>query len=167
MSSALEQMWAHNNWANRKIIESCRDLDEKVLDASVEGTYGTVKDTLFHIVVSQEGYAGLLSGKTREQRAITYTDDFPGWERLAEISDSSGEALANVAEEVADKKFERSFGGKDWKITGKVVLTQMINHATEHRSHINTILTQNGLEPINLDGWSHGFEAGDMEITSG
>jgi uncharacterized damage-inducible protein DinB len=162
MSSALEQMWAHNNWANRRLIEACKDLDDKVLGASVDGTYGAIKDTLLHIVASQEGYAALLTEKSREEREISHEDEFPGFDRLAEISDSSGKVLSDVAEQVADKTYQRPFGGKEWKIPGKVVLTQMINHATEHRAHINTILTQNGVEPVNLDGWSHGFEVGGI-----
>ena len=151
MSSALRQIWDHNNWANRRLIEACKDLDEDILNATVEGTYGTVKDTLFHIVASQEGYAALLANKPREERAFTWEDPFPGFDRLIEVSDSSGETLARMAEEAADTEFQRPFGGRDWAISGKVVLTQMINHATEHRAHINTILTQNGV--TNSETW--------------
>jgi uncharacterized damage-inducible protein DinB len=35
-----------------------------------------------------------------------------------------------------------------------LLLTQSINHATEHRAHINAILTQVDVEPPSLDGWA-------------
>lgn len=41
-------------------------------------------------------------------------------------------------------------------IDPRVVLVQAINHATEHRTQIFTILTQQGLEPPVLDGWTYG-----------
>jgi len=34
----------------------------------------------------------------------------------------------------------------------------VINHATEHRAQIMAILTQLGIQPPDLDGWSY-FEA--------
>jgi uncharacterized damage-inducible protein DinB len=34
-------------------------------------------------------------------------------------------------------------------------LTQAINHATEHRAQIMAILTQLGIQPPDLDGWSY------------
>jgi uncharacterized damage-inducible protein DinB len=36
-----------------------------------------------------------------------------------------------------------------------VLLTQAVNHATEHRAQIMAILTQLGIEPPELDGWSY------------
>jgi uncharacterized damage-inducible protein DinB len=35
-----------------------------------------------------------------------------------------------------------------------VILVQAINHATEHRSHVATILTQLGIQPPEMDGWA-------------
>jgi uncharacterized damage-inducible protein DinB len=37
-------------------------------------------------------------------------------------------------------------------------MLQAINHATEHRTHIATILTQQGVEPPVLDGWHYNEE---------
>jgi uncharacterized damage-inducible protein DinB len=36
-----------------------------------------------------------------------------------------------------------------------ILLTQAINHATEHRAQIMAILTQLGIQPPDLDGWSY------------
>jgi uncharacterized damage-inducible protein DinB len=34
-------------------------------------------------------------------------------------------------------------------------LIQAINHAVDHRSHIATLLSQQGIELPDLDGWSY------------
>ncbi len=36
-----------------------------------------------------------------------------------------------------------------------ILLTQVINHATEHRAQIMAILTQLGIEPPELDAWTY------------
>ena len=45
-------------------------------------------------------------------------------------------------------------------IPASVILVQAINHATEHRAHATTILTQLGIEPPAIDGWEHGGLSG-------
>ena len=37
-----------------------------------------------------------------------------------------------------------------------VILVQAINHATEHREQINSMLSALGITPPDLDGWSYG-----------
>ena len=41
-------------------------------------------------------------------------------------------------------------------------LLQAVNHGTEHRSQVATILTQLGVEPPEMDGWAYFFESGHM-----
>jgi hypothetical protein len=36
-----------------------------------------------------------------------------------------------------------------------IILTQVINHATEHREQVKTILTQSGIEPPDLQSWAY------------
>jgi uncharacterized damage-inducible protein DinB len=48
----------------------------------------------------------------------------------------------------------------DWNGTPRevpkaIILTQVINHATEHREQVKAILTQLGIEPPDLQSWSY------------
>ena len=48
----------------------------------------------------------------------------------------------------------------DWDSTVRdvpktTILAQVINHATEHREQVKAILTQLGIEPPDLQGWSY------------
>ncbi len=54
--------------------------------------------------------------------------------------------------------------GKRYEMAATVVLIQAINHATEHRSQINTIRTHLGLEPLDLDGWAYADAHGQISI---
>jgi uncharacterized damage-inducible protein DinB len=41
-----------------------------------------------------------------------------------------------------------------------ILLTQAINHATEHRAQIMVSMTQLGIQPPDLDGWQY-FDESD------
>jgi uncharacterized damage-inducible protein DinB len=40
-----------------------------------------------------------------------------------------------------------------------ILLTQVINHATEHREQIKAILTESGIQPPDLQCWAYFDEA--------
>jgi uncharacterized damage-inducible protein DinB len=44
-----------------------------------------------------------------------------------------------------------------------LILIQAINHGTEHRSQVATILTQLGIQPPGMDGWTY-FEDGGWMV---
>ena len=50
-----------------------------------------------------------------------------------------------------------------WRMPVSLFLLQVINHATEHRSQVATILTRLGVEPPEMDGWTY-FDAGRRMI---
>lgn len=78
--------------------------------------------------------------------------------------------LAEVARHAADGLIDRArtalegswaFESPDGEeIDAEVVLAQALNHSTEHRAHICTILTTLGVEPPALDGWTWGEQKG-------
>jgi len=39
-------------------------------------------------------------------------------------------------------------------VPGWIILVQAVDHGREHRTHIATILTQLGIEPPDMDGWT-------------
>jgi uncharacterized damage-inducible protein DinB len=44
--------------------------------------------------------------------------------------------------------------GEPFEIRAEIILIQAINHATEHRTNITTILAQQGAPTPDIDGWS-------------
>jgi uncharacterized damage-inducible protein DinB len=41
-----------------------------------------------------------------------------------------------------------------------VILSQVLDHGTDHRSQVSTILTSIGVAPPRLDGWAYGRACG-------
>src|SRR5205814_732247 len=61
MSIVLAELLRHKTWATLALIEHCRSLRDDALAATVAGTYGTVHDTLCHLVEADENYYSLLT----------------------------------------------------------------------------------------------------------
>ncbi|HEU4750624.1 MAG TPA: DinB family protein [Acidimicrobiia bacterium] len=157
MSSTLVHLFRHNRWANRLMMEACRGLSDEQLDTTVNGTYGTIRDTITHLVRAESGYAFRLIGG---DRIFGREEPFPGVDRSIEVLEQTGAALEKVAADLDPKRIiEIVTDEATTQIPGFVILLQAVNHATDHRSHIATILTQLGHEPPELDLWSYN-EAG-------
>lgn len=157
--TALVTMFRHNLWANMALFDACAALDEAQLAATAVGTYGTIYDTLHHLVRAEQGYLYMLTGDSPVARMRR--ENMPDMATLRENARLFGEGLMAVAAGVTPARMAYSVEDDgQWAIPAGVVLTQVINHATEHRAHIMTILTQMGIQPPELDGWAFGDRYG-------
>lgn len=152
MATTLGELFRHNRWANERILEACRDLSDEQRATSVEGTYGELGYTLIHIVRGESFYVALLTGWEPPVR-WEIPGPWPGIDVLLERSAFTGDRLCELAEQAdPDALVDRG----DAQIPTSVVLLQAINHGTEHRAQVATILTQLGIEPPLIDGWTFG-----------
>ncbi len=62
MNGALLEAFRHNSWATRQLLAFCRDLSEEQLAASATGTYGSIRATFNHLVLSDGRYLRRLAG---------------------------------------------------------------------------------------------------------
>jgi uncharacterized damage-inducible protein DinB len=154
--TTLAAIFEHNRWANEQLLEACRGLTQEQLDTGVAGTYGSLGATLAHIASGEAFYTVLLTG-WRPSTAWQQDDPYPGIDPLLEVVRETGSRLLAAAESIpADQLIERDPGEL---IAASVILVQAINHATEHRAHATTILTQLGITPPPIDGWHRwGYE---------
>jgi uncharacterized damage-inducible protein DinB len=135
------------------MLEACRGLTDDELDTTVEGTYGTLRDTITHLIRAESGYAFRLVGG---ERVFGREEPYPGVDRALEVLEQTGATLEKAAAELdPDRVIEIVTEEETLQVPGFVVLLQAVNHATDHRSHIATILTQLGHQPPDLDLWSY------------
>jgi uncharacterized damage-inducible protein DinB len=159
MTDWTTAFYRQNEWANLAIIDVCRGLTDEQLDATVPGTYGTVRETLRHIVGAEGGYAARLGAEPASR--LKGGDPWPGFDALAEMASAAAEVF--VASVSGDPAHAIRVGGDDpWDAEAAVIAVQVLNHGTEHRSQIATILTTLGIEPPELSGWEWGIATGAM-----
>jgi uncharacterized damage-inducible protein DinB len=149
----LVKLFEHNNWANLRIIEACSVLSDEQLDAEPQSvTKGSIRRPLVHLVSSQYTYLKTLTLPLEERLQPTSVE----FSELKESAAKSGEALLALARG-EQKPFQSQLQTRDGHcVEPWVIMVQIINHATEHREQINSMLSGLGNTPPDMDGWSFG-----------
>jgi uncharacterized damage-inducible protein DinB len=163
-ASVLAALFRHNAWASLQLLDFCAGLSDDQLDASAVGTYGSIRDTLLHLVGGEVSYVERVNGKLPPNPPPE--DRFPGFEVLAEAVRWANDELLQLAlstrsDTIVTHRMEE--GTEEYKLADLMV--QVIDHATEHRTHISTIITQLGLEPPVMDGWQWMWDRGELLVT--
>jgi uncharacterized damage-inducible protein DinB len=155
MSESLVELFRLNSWANQRLFDACEGLSDAQLDATVVGTFGSIRDTLVHIVGAQERYVTALAA-VGPVSAIRERDPFPGLAELRDGARTSGEALVELAAQArSGATVTTTWRGEGYTLPVWLLLVQAINHATEHRAQAAAILTQQGIAPPGMDGWTY------------
>src|SRR5262245_11985427 len=132
MTQGLEELFKHNLWANLYLLDACAKLSADELEASVPGTYGTVRNTLIHLLETESDYVATLTDQPTKAR-YQPGEPFPDFERLRQSARQSGEALISYAEQFDSSRIlTGEWGGQPYRLRAIIVLMQAINHATEH-----------------------------------
>ncbi|HTK08002.1 MAG TPA: DinB family protein [Ktedonobacteraceae bacterium] len=153
MTTGLSDFFKYNLWANLHLLDACMQLSDAQLDAIPLETLSSVRELLMHMFASEEGYAHHFTGISPTPR-LKELSTFPGFDELRRRAERSGKSLMTIAEE-GDLSQILHLDEGTYDAPAIVVLIQAINHGVDHRSHITTLLSQQGIEPPDLDGWSY------------
>lgn len=155
----LARLFEHHNWANRRIVAACAALSEAQLDAAPRSpAMGTLRETLVHLAAAQQRYLwdlippeALPSGRTLDFDAV------------ATSLSATGKALLALAQDESEPRLQTPFQTDDgYTVQPWVVMVQAINHASEHREQIKSMLTSLGVTPPDIDGWDFGHAEGAL-----
>jgi uncharacterized damage-inducible protein DinB len=165
MNEALVELFRHKTWATLLLIEACQGLDEDVLDATTPGTYGTIRDTLHHLVGADESYLATVTG---DRSAHPLPRERVSLETLADLTRRLGPRWEAVARdpEIASREVTTRDG---WRTPAAIPMAQAIHHAEGHRGHVLSVLGAHGIKTPgldisqDLDVWHHGIAVGLMQ----
>jgi uncharacterized damage-inducible protein DinB len=148
----------HNCWANVELIDFCAKLSTEQLAWTTPGTYGSIHQTLQHIVGAEHGYLYGLTDELPPGGPLTADRIVPLGE-LRERAQSNAERIeaALAGERDPDRMVKRPSGAV---AAARVIASQFIHHGSDHRAHIGSILGAHGVEPPNLDVWQYGRSTG-------
>lgn len=163
-NSVLKGLFQHNTWANLKLLDFCEGLSDEQLDRSAIGVYGSIRDTLRHIVGAEVSYVRRVNGRLPAEPLSR--DRFPGFAVLKQAARWAGEELPQLALSARAETIveERSPDLKEVvRYPLASLMIQAINHSTEHRTQVSAIITQLGLEPPDMSGWQYMVERGEFQ----
>ena len=153
-TDTLTTVFRHHLWANLRLLESCAALTDEQMSAAISGTFGSIHDTLQHIVNAERSYFARISTGQPYRRQ----EGAPpmGIAEMTESAQGSGSGLVDWAAKVqASDTVQIDWDGTLRDVPKTILLTQAINHATEHRAQVMATMTQLGVQPPDLDSWSY------------
>jgi uncharacterized damage-inducible protein DinB len=158
-TSLMNDAFAHHVWATLRVLDACEGLTSEQLNGEVPGTYGSIIDTLRHLVGADAWYLYVIGGGTEEPAD---TEDMSiselraamalqgeGWHHALRGDLDPGRYVIRV----------RGDGSESHAPLG-IRLAQVVHHGTDHRSQICTALTGLGIDPPAIDVWDFGAERG-------
>ena len=152
--TTLVELIRYNNWANAQVLAACQKLAAGQLAAAAPGSYGTIRDTLEHIVAADAGYVGRLTGNLPQPSFKR--GDHAALAALSAFADQVAGALLDAAQRIPPTHIvHMEEDGKTFDYQARALFIQVINHGIEHRTNITTILSGLGLPAPEVDGWSY------------
>lgn len=153
-TDTLTTLYSHHLWANLALLEACAKLTPDQLAARIPGSFGTIYETLEHIVTSEQSYFSRISTGQRLNRP----ENAPhlSMDDMRTSLQNTGNGLIEWAPKVQpNDTVVIDWDGTPRDVPKTILLTQVINHATEHREQIKAIMTELGIEPPDLQGWEY------------
>jgi uncharacterized damage-inducible protein DinB len=148
----LADAFDHHTWASLRLIDACRVLTPEQLAFPVPGTYGSIIDTLRHLVGAEGGYLFALSGG----RVAEVDEDTMGLDVLhstmVELATGWPAILAAADDPDRIVGRKRDDGTISLAPLG-IRIAQVLHHGSDHRSQVCTALTRLGIEPPAIDCW--------------
>lgn len=160
-TSVLAALFAHNAWANLKLLGFCAGLSDEQLDTAAIGGFGTIRATLLHIINAEVSYVERVNGRLPAEPPPR--DQFPSFALLQDSARWAADELLALAISARQGARVRQRSPRmliEYPLAS--LIAQAIGHSTEHRAQIAAIITQLGLEPPDMSGWAYMEETGEL-----
>jgi uncharacterized damage-inducible protein DinB len=153
-SSILADAFGHHVWATIAVLDACAALDESHLATTVPGTYGSILETLRHLVDGDVFYLNVLRGGDPEPFDEA-ASDIPALRAVMEAHAAEWKAViaGELDPEIIVIEYEE--GGYETHAPLGIRLAQALYHGVDHRSQVCTALTTLGLEPPSIEPWDY------------
>jgi len=160
-SPLLTDAFGHHIWATIRVLDACAALDDLKLATTVAGTYGSIIDTLRHVVGGDVFYLDVLRGGDPEPFNEPGSD-IPTLRAVMEAHDEVWQRLVAGDLDPTTDVIEYEDSGYETHAPLGIRLAQALYHGTDHRSQVCTALTTLGIEPPSIEVWDFGARDGRM-----
>jgi uncharacterized damage-inducible protein DinB len=163
-SPLLADAFGHHVWATIRVLDACAALDDAQLATAVPGTYGSIIDTVRHLVGGDVFYLDVLRGGEPE-RFNEAASDIPTLRAVMEAHDPVWQRLVTGDPDPTTVVVEYEDSGYETHAPLGIRLAQALYHGTDHRSQVCTALTTLGIEPPPIEPWDFARRDGRMFTT--
>ncbi len=155
---------SYNRWANRIIMRKAAEVEDADFVAHADGlSYGSLRGTLAHLVISEIVWRTRFEGRLPEDRFADATrsaelaaSEFDSFETLFDLWKREDEEQRRFLESLrksaamTEISYQNSKGTLFRQPLGQLA-AHLVNHSTQYRSEASVRLTELGLSPGELD----------------
>jgi uncharacterized damage-inducible protein DinB len=155
----LEDAFGHHVWATLRVIDACLELRAEQLGTAAQGTYGSILDTVRHLVGADSSYLFAMTGG----RSPLIDEDHMDLPELRATMEGYGATWSELLGQDLDPDavvVRRRDDGSETHAPIGIRLAQALHHGADHRSQICTALTTLGVEPPLIDVWDYAGQVG-------
>ena len=150
----LQRLFDYGSWANEKLLAVASQLTPEQFTRTVAGSYGSVRNTLVHILSAEWGWLDRCGG--HERGPALKADDYPNVESLveaqAQVAAWVRAFLATLQDEELHRKVEfKNPSGDTQSMALGELMQHAANHGVHHRGQVALLLRVLGHVPGNFD----------------
>ena len=150
----LQELYEYGDWANKRLFQVIARLSPDEFTRSVAGSYGSIRNTMVHVLSAEWGWLERCGGTGRGPRLDP--GDYPTVESVvtqwANVERYLREFLAGLADADLDRPIEYAIGQSEKSVMplGELMHHGAI-HAVHHRGQVAMLLRMLGQTPGNFD----------------
>jgi uncharacterized damage-inducible protein DinB len=161
--SPLADAFGHHVWATLRLLDACLPLTPEQQATTVPGTYGSILDTMRHLVGADASYLHVLTGG----HVAEIDEESMGLPELRSAIETIGPGWTELVGRDVDPDaivVRHRDDGTDSLAPMGIRLAQALHHGTDHRSQVCTALTTLGIEPPAIDAWAYADQEGRLSV---
>jgi len=150
----LQELFAYSRWANGKLFSVIDQLPGHAFTREVAGAYGSIRNTLVHIMSTEAGWLERCGGPRRGPRLVA--DDFARLEEVVERWERIQSDMVHFLGQLEETDLERlaEYHGAEGVLRSMPVgelLHHAAIHAVHHRAQVSLLIREMGHAPGNID----------------
>lgn len=150
----LSTLYDYSTWANDRLFRAMTDLPEEAFTQDVAGSYGSIRNTLVHVMSTEWGWTSRCGGPPRPAKLnaadfLTLDSVVCTWQTIeghvrSFLSTLNDDALTR------EVSYPGSGGATRTMPLGEL-MHHAILHAIHHRGQVALLLRELGIAPGNVD----------------
>ena len=149
----LVRLYDYGYWASARLLAAVAALTPEQFTEPVAGSYGSVRNTLVHVLSAEWGWLDRCGGHARGERLKP--DDYPTLDALVRewgrVEAYVRQFLAGLTDDDLAREVAFTFGGPTSVATVGDLMQHAALHAVHHRGQVALLLRELGHAPGNFD----------------
>ncbi|MGI9316494.1 MAG: DinB family protein [bacterium] len=156
MKNQYPMMARFNQWANLLLYRCTEELHEHQYNSDQGLFFGSVHNTLNHLLLVDELWMGRIKGKVPREISSLDRILFEDFQSLKDARIDIDAELIHLVDGFSEQELEQHalfsyLDHTEESLSTELILSTLFNHQTHHRGQINAVLTKNKIFPPDMD----------------